>query len=96
VAPIHHHLLGILTLNWLLRTVMPFCALGIAAFLLPRLVAEFFAVDRYLQAQGMYLLIGLLLQLCGSIALIGMRTSDLAMLRNMFANTKALARPPKT
>lgn len=89
VAPIHRRLLKISTWNWLRRVVLPFCMLGIAAFLLPRLVAELLGLDRNWPTQWLLLLVGLLLQLGGSMVLLGLRVSDLASLRPLFASIKS-------
>jgi O-antigen/teichoic acid export membrane protein len=96
VVPIHHRLLGISTLNWLRRIVLPFFALSIAAFMLPRLGAEFLGLERNWPAHSIPLLIGLLLQLCGSIALLDLRKSDLPLLRTLLAGMKSYARSSKS
>lgn len=96
VVPIHHRLLGISTLKWLRRIVLPFFALGIAAFMLPRLGAEFLGLEHNWQVQSISLLIGLFLQLCGSIVLLGLRKRDLYFLRTFLASMTSHARFTKS
>lgn len=95
VAPIHHQLLGVSSRTWVCRILLPFAALGVASFLLPRLAAELFALDHSIRAQAVPLLFSLLFQAAGSLVLLGQRTSDFASFSSLFSTMRSYTRFPK-
>jgi len=88
VPPIHRHVLGLSTKVWLTGTVLPFAALGLATFWVPKIGMELYLGHPNIHTYAIPLLISVLLYGSISYFLFSVRAQDAASIRSLLARMR--------